>query len=357
MAKINIKEVRHIYAGPLFISMLLLLIATACQKSTPVRTALRGEAQGTYYSIIYYDTLGRDFTADVDSLLHDFDQTASLWIENSLINKVNADTLQCEITPLFADMLYKSQEIQRYTEGAFDCRIGQLVSAMGFARKQRTTLSEETIDSLLIYCRGNIWIDTTDKGTLILHKQNAKTMIDFNAIAQGYSVDMVCRHLDSKGIANYLVDIGGEIRTKGCKPKGIAWNVGIERPANDKNDDRQVEVTVGLTDLSLVTSGSYRKYYEIDGIRYSHTIDPSTGQSVTHTTLSTSVIDSTAWRADALATAFMVMGCEKSKLWLQKHPEIQEAYFIYDDGKELKSYATPAMQQRIDKQAKQLQQK
>ena len=313
---------------------------------TPMRLA--GKAQGSYYSIIYYDKAQRDFQQAIDSLLNDFDLTASLWVDNSEICKVNQATEPIQVSPRFADLFQKSVQINEYTDGCFDCRIGPLVSAYGFARKKQQDLSDSERDELLRICRGQVWLDTSDDGTITLHKQYPQSALDFNAIAQGYSVDMVCDFLAAQGLKQYLVDIGGEVRSRGTKPDGQTWKVGIERPAADKKDERVVEISVALTDQSVVTSGSYRKYYEKDGMRFSHTIDPYSGTPVQHTTLSTSVVDSTAWRADALATAFMVMGVERGREWLKKHPEVEEVFFIYDDGNGMQHYSTPKFKERVN---------
>ncbi|MBQ4376464.1 MAG: FAD:protein FMN transferase [Bacteroidales bacterium] len=332
--------------GALFAATTLFYGKGSCGGSkAPVRLA--GKAQGSYYSIIYYDKNQRDFKQSIDSLLDDFDLTASLWVDSSEICRVNRATEPIEVSPRFADLFQKSMQIHDLTDGCFDCRIGPLVSAYGFARKQQQDLSDSDRDSLLQLCHGKVWLDTSNSGIITLHKQYPQSALDFNAIAQGYSVDLVCDFLVSKGVKRYLVDIGGEVRTSGKKPDGQEWNVGIERPAADKRDERTVEIAVPITDQSIVTSGSYRKYYEKDGLRYSHTIDPYSGTPVQHSTLSASVVDSTAWRADALATAFMVMGLERGIEWMKQHPEITEVFLIYDNGDGLQHYSTPQFKERI----------
>lgn len=326
-------------------SLALLLALSSCHRQ-PVPTQLSGKAQGTYYSIIYYDSLNRNLQPQIDSLLHLFDLSASLWEEASCINRINkgeTDTLDDILYPL----LLRSIETNAYTDGAFDCTVGKLVRAYGFGTDRKAELSDNTIDSLREYT-GNDKI-AVDTGTRRIIKAEG-VEIDFNAIAQGYSVDWIAQFLECRGIHDYLVDIGGEVIAHGQKPDGTPWTVGIERPAKNKYSAPEVETAVTLKDLSVVTSGSYRKYYEKDGVRYSHTIDPSTGRPVKHTLLSVSVVDRYAWRADAMATAFMVMGLERSLRFIDSHPDdpqVQSVFFIYDDNGELKTFATQEFKKLI----------
>lgn len=300
----------------------------------PIR--LSGEAQGTYYSIIYYDDKGRrDLQKAIDSLLDDFDMTASLWKEESLIRRVN-ENRDSIVNEDFERLIELSREMHEYSGGAFDCTVGKLVNAWGFGFSKREEMDDKTIDSLLQYVGRQPEVVKDHAGRPIVRKVSPEVTIDFNAIAQGYSTDKVSRFLESRGIENYLVDIGGEVYARGCKSNGKAWTVGIERPAENRYSSPQVETSIELRDKAVVTSGSYRKYYEKDGVRYSHTIDPATGRPVEHTLLSVSVIDESAWRADALATAFMVMGLEKAKRFIETHPEdcLEKVIFIYSEGEE-----------------------
>ena len=176
-----------------------------------------------------------------------------------------------------------------------------------------------------------------------LSKQNPATELDFNAIAQGYAVDLLAAMFDSIGIGNYLIDLGGEVIARGTKAGLRPWRVGIERPSADSLSAPVVQTAIALCDASVVTSGSYRKYYERDGMRYSHTIDPSTGRPVGHTLLSVSVVEGSAWLADAMATAYMVMGLDSAKAFIAAHPDgpgTDAVMFIYDDLGTLRTYTT-----------------
>lgn len=334
----------------LFTLSLAALLFAACGNKVGQPIRLQGETQGSYYSIIYYDSLQRNFQPQIDSLLHDFDLTANLWVDSSIIRRINRneDTL---ISEMFRDILLKSLEINRYTHGAFNCKIGTLVNLYGFGFENRQDVSNHEIDSILAFIRQDSTIITpTDRQGVYALRKLPQIEYDFNAIAQGYTSDLIAQMFDRLGLESYLVDIGGEVIAKGTKPNGDNWTVGIERPAETKYSTQQIETAILLNNQSVVTSGNYRKYYEKDGVRYSHTIDPATGHPVSHSLLSVSVVSKESWYADAMATAFMVMGLEKSLQFIEQHPDdpdIQAVYFIYDEHGEYKTFATPKFQEII----------
>ena len=324
--------------------LLALLLTTACVRhNDPIR--LQGETQGTYYNIAYFDSTNQNMLPIVESVLDEFDSTASLWNENSLIRKVNRHD-DTQTNPIFCDLLTMSLKMEEYTHGAFNCKIGALVNLYGFGFKNRDDITDHQIDSLLNFIRqGDCQLNAPHQVTL-----SPGIELDFNAIAQGYTVDLIAQTFQQHGIQNYLIDVGGEVIAHGRKPDGTAWSVGIERPSPDKYSQREIETAIHLEDRSVVTSGNYRKYYERDGIRYSHTINPATGRPVSHSLLSVSVVSRQAWYADAMATAFMVMGLEKSLQFIHDHPndpDIQAVFFIYDDHGTYKTHATPEFQKLI----------
>jgi thiamine biosynthesis lipoprotein len=323
--------------------IVLLIFIYACGNQTrvePVRLA--GEAQGTYYSVIYYDSLQRNFQPQIDSLLTAFDQSVSLWVPGSVLSRVNRNE---EVVPdkYFIDNFNLSMQVAKETDGAFDPTVGSLVRAWGFGFDASRKVDSRIVDSILQftgYHRVRI-----DSGKLV--KNDERTTIDFNAIAQGYSVDLVGTFLEARGIENYLVDIGGEVKARGVKPDGSFWKIGIEKPARQKNDERELKEIIILKNKSVATSGSYRKFYEKDGVRYSHTIDPKTGYPVQHSLLSVSVVADNTALADAYATSFMVMGLERSKQFLRLHPEL-DAFFIYaDDQGNYRTYATEGFKKYV----------
>ena len=335
-------SVRHHGAGRFLIGTLAvaLLVCSCGRQREPLR--LYGEAQGTYYSILYYDRAGRDLQPQVDSLLDAFDLSASLWVDSSLLRRVNSN-LTDSLDPVLCHLLAKSLLVEDYTGGAFNCRVGRIVQAWGFSFKQRSEPDSAELAALMQASRAAVAIDSTD-GTARIRKENPLTELDFNAIAQGYAADLVGQMLEGHGIKDYLVDIGGEVVARGRKADGKPWRVGIERPAADSLSAPVVETSIPLRDASVVTSGSYRKYYERDGMRYSHTIDPATGRPVRHSLLSVAVVERESWMADAMATAYMVMGLDKARDFIAAHhgqPGTGAVFFIYDSCGTMKSYATP----------------
>lgn len=173
-------------------------------------------------------------------------------------------------------------------------------------------------------------------------------MLDCSAIAKGYGVDAVGKYLESQGISNYMVEIGGEVRVRGFNPRGELWHVGINKPNDDPaNVSNDIEQVIQITQLAMATSGNYRNYYEKDGKKYAHTIDPHTGYPVQHSILSSTVLAQDCATADAYATAFMVLGMEEAKKVLAKHPELM-AFFIYsDESGEMKEWMTEGMEKLI----------
>ena len=322
------------------IGCLMFLFATtlfsSCVKQ-PQKMYLEGFAQGSYYAITYFDEQGRNFQQGIDSIFHAVDLSVNLWVDSSIICKVNRNE-EVVLDQIFIDNFNIAQEAAALSGGYFDPTISPLVAAWGFGA-ENGELGEESgglIDSLLQlvdYRKVRI-----EDGHVL--KDDPRMKLDFNAVAQGYTSDMIAAYLDGKGVRHYLVDTGGEIMAKGGKPDGKPWVVGIEKPAENMDDERVVQTRVPLFDKGLVTSGSTRKYVERDGKRYSHCIDPTTGWPVEHQVLSVTVLAENAVWADALASICMVMGMEKS-LALIKTLDGVEAYYIFvNDKAELETFAT-----------------
>jgi FAD:protein FMN transferase len=293
------------------------------------KSQFTGEAQGSTYSIIFYSYPNQVTPSEIDSLLKAFDLSLSTYNPASIISRINRNE-HAEPDSWFMNVFYKSIEVAKKTGGLFDPTVGPLVNAYGFGPAKKSTVDMKLIDSLLkITGYENVQLIN---GKLI--KTRPEIFLDFNAIAQGYSVDVVADFLEERGISNYLIEIGGEIRASGKKSDEEAWMVGIDQPT-EGNYERVLNAVVELKDKSLATSGNYRKFYEENGIKYSHTINPLTGLPAKNNLLSATVIATDCMTADAYATAFMVMGYEKSLDFLEQHPELQlEVYFIYskDDG-------------------------
>ncbi len=305
--------------------VLIFPLLYSCQRDLK-KVAFMGETQGTYYAVTYFDKEGRNLQPEIDSILHLFDLSVSMWVPGSIISRINGNDSTAVPDEWFTDIFKRSVDISDKTGGAFDFTVGPLVNAWGFGFKHRIRLDSSKVDSLRSY------VDYKKvrlyDGKIV--KDNPGIQFDFNAIAQGYSVDVISHFLEEKGIKNYLVDIGGEVLGMGEKPGHQQWTVGIENPAADSLSERTLNAKAHLEDKALATSGNYRKYYEENGIRFSHTIDPKTGYPVRHSLLSASVLANDCATADGYATAFMVMGLDKSLQFLEKHPELQ-VYFIYSD--------------------------
>ncbi len=315
-----------------FIGFLALL--ASCNQG-PQKMVLQGEAQGSYYAVTYYDEQGRNFQQKIDSIFHAVDVSVNLWVDTSVISKVNRNE-EVKLDSIFVDNFRIAQEAASLSDGYFDPTISPIVAAWGFSYKHGDTITPQLIDSLkqLVDYR-NIRID---EGKVV--KANPAMTLDFNAIAQGYTSDLIASFLDSRGIKNYLVDTGGEIMARGEKPNGQPWIVGIEKPADNWDSEQVVHTRIALRDKGLVTSGSTRKYVERNGKRYSHCIDPKTGYPVEHNVLSVTVLAENSVWADALASICMVMGMEKSLPLIESMNGV-EAYYIYvNEQNALETFAT-----------------
>ena len=327
---------------------LIMLFISSCvmpggKQRGPIKVQIQGEAQGTYYSITYYDSLGRNFAKEIRQLLDDFDLSCSNYKENSIISKVNRNE-EVELDNLFIGNFELAQEVARETNGDFDITVRPLVELWGFGLKNRENVEPGQVDSIMEFV-GYRKIRLENNRIV---KDDLRIMIDYNAIAQGYSVDEVSTFLDEKGIKSYLVDIGGEIYARNTKPGGKRWKVGVERPKDGETYGENLSAVIYLQNKGLATSGNYRKFYIKDGVKYAHTIDPHTGYPVQHSLLSATVLAPDAATADAYATAFMVMGVEKAKRILKKHTEL-DAYLVYSDTTgSYRSYATPGMRKLLE---------
>jgi thiamine biosynthesis lipoprotein len=314
----------------ILIIVIFITLFASCEKS-PKKIQFGGEIQGTYYKVIYFDSQSRNFHKEIDSLLHRFDLTASLWVENSLINRINENDKSVVLNKDFIRLFELSKKIHQQTDGTFNPAIGAIVNVWGFGAKGKVKPDSTLIDSLLLI--SDFESVSLDENNQIV-KEIAELQFDFNAIAQGYSVDLVGEFLLSKGIKSYLIDIGGELLAKGHKPDQQLWSVGIESPNENSQYGDELQTIIQLENKAIATSGSYRKFYVEDGIKYSHTIDPKTGYPVTHNLLSATVIAKDCATADALATALMVMGTEGAVAFSEANPEYSVYLISVMKGKE-----------------------
>ena len=325
--------------------LILLLTVTAlitsCAKQ-PQKIVLQGLAQGSYYAVTYYDEQDRIFQREIDSIFHAVDLSVNLWVDSSVISKVNRNEA-VELDPIFIDNFNIAQEAAALSDGYFDPTISPIVAAWGFSYRNGDTLTPQLIDSLRLlvdYRKVRI-----EDGRVV--KEDPAMTLDFNAIAQGYTSDLIAAFLESRGIINYLVDTGGEIMARGGKPNGQPWIVGIEKPAENWDSEQVVQTRVALRDQGLVTSGSTRKYVERDGKRYSHCIDPKTGYPVEHNVLSATVLAQNSVWADALASICMVMGMEKSLPIIESMDGVEAYYIFVNEDNTLETFATEGFKSLI----------
>ena len=322
------------FGGICLIALTFLFLFISCSRQ-PQKITLQGLAQGSYYAITYYDEQNRNFQREIDSIFHAVDMSVNLWVDSSVISKVNQNE-EVALDSIFIDNFRIAQEAARLSDGYFDPTISPIVAAWGFSYKNGDSITPQLIDSLkqLVDYR-KIRIES---GKIV--KENPAMTLDFNAIAQGYTSDLIAHFLESRGIKNYLVDTGGEIMARGEKPNGSPWIVGIEKPAENWDSERVLQTRIALRDKGLVTSGSTRKYVERNGKRYSHCIDPKTGYPVEHNVLSVTVLAENSVWADALASICMVMGMERSLPLIESMDGVEAYYILVNDQNELETFAT-----------------
>lgn len=317
-----------------FASLALLFVGCNSRETTTLAyQTIEGEAQGSYYRITYADSLNRNLTADVEQILDAMNLEVSTYLDSSWISRFNRFSGTDFTIPVsakyFIDNYMKSREVYRESDGSFDPTVMPLVSYWGFGVKPKQIRGVDSVqvDSLRRYV-GLTKLMLIPKGqdSVIFRKELPGVQLDFNAIAQGYTVDVVAQMLEGKGIVHYLVDIGGEVRAKGLNTRGKIWTIGINTPSEDGKTD-QIFASVPLQDRALATSGNYRKFYEVDGVKFSHTINPKTGFPERNALLSASVFAPDGMTADAYATACMVLGPERGMAMIERLENL-EAYFI-----------------------------
>ena len=311
-----------------FLWLAFLIIATVWilikRNDTAPYNKINGLIFGTVYDITYqYDG---DLKQEITAKLNQFDGSLSMFNDTSTISLINQNK-EVKIDSFFKKCFNRSMQISQETDGAFDITVAPLVNAWGFGFKHETFPDSAVIDSLRQII-GYKKIKLVD-GKII--KQDPRIKLDCSAVAKGYSVDVIADLLKEKGIKNYMIDIGGELVTSGKNPQNKLWRIGINKPIDDSlSINEEIQTILKLSNVALATSGNYRNFYYKGGRKFAHTIDPKTGYPVQHNILSSTVVAKDCMTADALATSFMVMGLDKAKIFIKKHPEIN-TYFIYTD--------------------------
>lgn len=327
--------------------LFLFLCVVSCKDNTPQPIVFTGNAQGTTFSITYFDEADFGAQKGIDSILRAVDRSMSTYLESSDISRINKGDSTVVVDEMFAEVFNISKTVHQKSDGYFDPTVGKLVNLYGFGpEKSLTKIDSVTIDSLMQFV-GFDKVTLSPENKII--KSVSNIFIDFNAIAQGYTVDRLALFLDSKGIKNYLVEVGGELLAKGKNlTKDKLWSVGIDDP-EQTSDEREFSIIVNLENKALATSGNYRKFRvdSLTGKKYVHTLNPLTGSAEMSDVTSATVIAPTAALADAYATAFMALGLEKSKKLLETLPEI-EAYLTYNNAdNEIEVFATEGMKKLI----------
>ena len=324
--------------------LVLLIVGTVViirhQSSIPYQHN-SGMVFGTTYNITYQcdSNLHNSIIRELEKV----DEALSPFNKKSVITAVN-NNHDIEVNDMFADVFLLAQKISDDTSGDFDITVAPLVNAWGFGFKNGTQPTKHNIDSLkniIGYKKVRL------EGRKVV-KKDKRLMLDCSSIAKGYGSDVVARFLQKRGVKNYMVEIGGEIVTKGISPKRVPWKIGVTRPVDDSlSVSKELQSVINVTDKAMATSGNYRNFYYKNGKKYAHTIDPHTGYPVQHNILSATVIADNCATADAYATAFMVMELEKAQKLLERHPELM-AYFIYSnkDGKN-KTWCSEKLKKKV----------
>ena len=324
--------------------LILLIVGTILiirnQNITPYHND-KGMVFGTTYSITYQ--ADSSLHTSIKKELQKVDEALSPFNKQSVITAVN-ENRNMTVNKMFADVFLMAEKISEDTDGAFDITVAPLVNAWGFGFKSGKHPSRHDIDSL----KTIIGYKKVSLNDLRVIKTDPRVMLDCSSIAKGYGSDAVAAMLERHGVKNYMVEIGGEIVTKGISQKRMPWKIGVTKPIDDSLSlSQEIQCIINVTDKAMATSGNYRNFYYHGGKKYAHTIDPKTGYPVQHSILSATVIANNCATADAYATAFMVMGMEKAQKLLERHPELM-AYIIFADKDGIiQTWCSPSLKGKI----------
>ena len=324
---------------------LFLILMVSCKNERPQKSFFQGQAFGTTFSIQVYSINEIDFEKGIDSVLSKVNNSVSTYIPESDISKINNGNTAIIVDNIFIDNFNISAEVYEITGGFFDPTIGVLRNAYGFG----DTNSIQEIDSLALDSMmkfvGFNKVKLTSENKI--EKLYPEIYIDFNAVAKGYGIDLIGSYLDSKGVGNYLIELGGEILAKGKNvEKNKSWLVGIE---NVNLNDKSFSSIIALENIAMATSGNYRKFRidSLTGKKFVHTLNPITGSAAKSDITSATVLAPTCALADAYATAFMALGLKKSKAILKNINEI-DVYFTYNNqNNEEQVFATEGLKNRL----------
>ena len=306
--------------------LLLLVVGTVLiirqQQSEPYQHC-KGFIFGTVYNVTYQSKT--DLQTEIEQELKKVDQEFSMFNDSSTVARINRGE-NPERSAMFQEVYQLAQTVSRETDGAFDVTVAPLVNAWGFGFKTQKMPTPQQVDSLM----------------------KIKDQMDFSAIAKGFGSDVIARLLRRHDISNFMVEIGGEVVVQGISEKRVPWRIGVTKPTDDSlSYNSELQAVLNVTDIAMATSGNYRNFYYKGGKKYAHTIDPKTGYPVQHSLLSATVLTKDCAVADAYATSFMVLGMDRAKEVLAKHPELK-AYFIYaNENGDFGVWYTPSLKDKI----------
>ena len=329
-----------------YLVFILTMVMVACQPSVNEKVYLiEGEAQGSTYHIKYIAERDENLKPAIDSILEVIDRSMSTYRSDSAISKINQGDTTVVVDQHFRKVFEASQQIWQESEGLFDPTVGVLVNAWGFGKQKISEAdlpTDKKIDSLRKYV-GFDKVALTEKN--LIKKRYTEILFDFNAIAQGYTSDVVANYLSVRGIKNYIVEIAGEMYLKGKNTvEDKSWTIGVENPLKPLND-RDLVATIQFTNQGLATSGNYRKVWtDSNGRKYVHSINPLIGRATQSDVLSATVVAPSTMLADGYATMFMVMGLAKSKAFLEKHPDLAVLLVYSDDKHQEATYKTKSFE-------------
>ena len=329
-----------------YLVFILTMVMVACQPSVNEKVYLiEGEAQGSTYHIKYIAERDENLKPAIDSILEVIDRSMSTYRTDSAISKINQGDTTVVVDEHFRKVFEASQQIWQESEGLFDPTVGVLVNAWGFGKQKISEAdlpTDKKIDSLRKYV-GFDKVALTEKN--LIKKRYTEILFDFNAIAQGYTSDVVANYLSTRGIKNYIVEIAGEMYLKGKNTvEDKSWTIGVENPLKPL-DDQDLVATIQFTNQGLATSGNYRKVWtDSNGRKYVHSINPLTGRATQSDVLSATVVAPSTMLADGYATMFMVMGLAKSKAFLEKHPDLAVLLVYSDDKHQEATYKTKSFE-------------
>lgn len=335
----NLRTKNAIYTAVILLAMFVVWKVRS-GKQIPL-VSFSGRTMGPIvYTIKYFDDQERNFQAEIDSLLKEFNLSLNTYNPNSEISTFNKDSVFDFSSPYFYPVVQSSRKIYDLSGGAYDPTIMPLVRTWGFGPGKEIDMDSVLIDSL----RELVGFDKIAFDKQKISKEDRRVTLDFSASAKGFGVDIVSDFLKSKGVNNALVEIGGEVVASGVNlSTDKPWSIGILNPNSDEMNQFYISI-VGLKDKAMATSGNYFNYHIVDGVKYAHTISPFTGYPVIHSLLSASVFADNCLEADALATAFMVVGYERTIEILNENPEYDAFLILSDKQGNLSTYATKGIE-------------